>query len=203
MKKVLIIFDTRYGNTQRLAEAIAEGAREVKGTEAHLRRVEITEPEVIIQQNESWHKANEKFKAIPQVTLEEMAEADALIFGSPTRYGNMTASMKKLFDSTGRLWAENKLFGKAGAAFTSTSTPHGGNEMTLITMFMPMYHHGMIVVTPGYGDPALFAAGSPYGASSVSGPGADKPPTESDLKVARFLGHRVALVAQALSSIRT
>ena len=203
MKKVLIIFDTRYGNTHRLAEGIAEGAREVKGTEVHLRRVEITDPEVIIEQNESWHKANEKFKAVPQVTLEEMAEADALIFGSPTRYGNMTASMKKLFDSTGRLWAENKLFGKVGAAFTSTSTPHGGNEMTIITMFMPMYHHGMIVVTPGYGDPALFAAGSPYGASSVSGPGADKPPTESDLKVARFLGHRVARVTQALSSAKT
>lgn len=203
MKKVLIIFDTRYGNTHRLAEAIAEGAREVKGTEANLRRVEITEPEVIIQQTESWHKASERFKTIPQVTLDEMAEADALIFGSPTRYGNMTASMKKLFDSTGRLWAENKLFGKVGAAFTSTSTPHGGNEMTLITMFMPMYHHGMIVVTPGYGDPALFAAGSPYGASSVSGPGADKPPTESDLKVARFLGRRVARVAEALSSVKT
>ncbi len=203
MKKVLIIFDTRYGNTHRLAEAIAEGAREVKGTEVHLRRVEITEPEVIIEQNESWRKANEKFKAVPQVTLDEMADADALIFGSPTRYGNMTASMKKLFDSTGRLWAENKLFGKVGAAFTSTSTPHGGNEMTIITMFMPMYHHGMIVVTPGYGDPALFAAGSPYGASSVSGPGADKPPTESDLKVARFLGHRVARVAEALSSVKT
>jgi NAD(P)H dehydrogenase (quinone) len=203
VKKVLIIFDTRYGNTHRLAEAIAEGAREVKGTEVNLRRVEITEPEVIIQQTESWRKASERFKAVPQVTLDEMAEADALIFGSPTRYGNMTASMKKLFDSTGRLWAENKLFGKVGAAFTSTSAPHGGNEMTLITMFMPMYHHGMIVVTPGYGDPALFAAGSPYGASSVSGPGADKPPTESDLKVARFLGHRVARVAEALSSVKT
>ncbi len=202
MRRVLIVFDTRYGNTHKLADGIAEGAREVKGTEVHLRRVEITEPEAVINQHEDWRKANERFKAVPQVTLEELAQADALIFGSPTRYGNMTAPMKKLFDSTGRLWAEGKLFGKVGAAFTSTSTPHGGNETTILTMFLVMYHHGMIVVAPGYGDPALYAAGSPYGASSVSGPGADKPPTEADLKVARFLGRRVAQVTRALSSAK-
>jgi len=198
--KVLVIFDTRYGNTHQLAEAVAEGVQEIEGVEVYLRRVEITEPEAIIQQNEPWRKANEKFRAVPQVTLEEMAEADALVFGSPTRFGNMTAPLKKLWDSTGRLWVEGKLFGKVGAAFTSTGTPHGGNEVTLITMFIPMYHHGMIVVTPGYGDPAVFEAGSPYGASSVSGPQADKSPTENDLRVARFLGRRVAQVAKALSS---
>lgn len=95
---------------------------------------------------------------------------------------------------------EGKLFGKVGAAFTSTGTIHGGNETTLITMFIPMYHHGMIVVTPGYGDPAVYEAGSPYGASSVSGPMSDNPPNEKDLAVARFLGSRVAQVAKALSS---
>ena len=136
------------------------------------------------------------------MTVDEMVEADALIFGSPTRFGNMTAPMKSLWDRTGRLWAEGKLFGKVGAAFTSTSTPHGANEVTLITMFMPMYHHGMIVVTPGYGDPGVFEAGSPYGATSVSGPMSDKPPTEKDLQVARFQGRRVAEVAKALSSSR-
>jgi len=201
--KVLIIFDTRYGNTHKLAEAVAEGAREVEGAEVSLRRVEITEPEAVIQQNEAWRKANEKFRVIPQVTLEEMGEANALIFGSPTRFGNMTAPLKKLWDSTGRLWMEGKFLGKVGAAFTSTSTPHGGNEMTLLTMFIPMYHHGMIVVTPGYGDPAVFEAGSPYGASSVSGPMSDRPPTENDLKVARYLGRRVAEVARALLSSKT
>jgi NAD(P)H dehydrogenase (quinone) len=197
--KVLIIFDTRYGNTHKLADAVAEGAREIGGVNVSLRRVEITEPEVVIQKHEAWRTANEKFKAIPQVTLEEMAEADALIFGSPTRFGNMTAPLKKLWDSTGRLWVEGKLFGKVGAAFTSSGTP-GANEMILITMFIPMYHHGMIVVTPGYGDPAVFEAGSPYGASSVSGPISDRPPTENDLKVARYLGRRVAQVAKALST---
>jgi NAD(P)H dehydrogenase (quinone) len=197
--KVLIIFDTRYGNTHKLADAVAEGAREIGGVNVSLRRVEITEPEVVIQKHEAWRIANEKFEAIPQVTLEEMAEADALIFGSPTRFGNMTAPLKKLWDSTGRLWVEGKLFGKVGAAFTSSGTP-GANEMILITMFIPMYHHGMIVVTPGYGDPAVFEAGSPYGASSVSGPISDRPPTENDLKVARYLGRRVAQVAKALST---
>lgn len=200
--RVLVVFDTRYGNTHKLAEGIAEGVREVKGAEVHLRRVEITEPESVISQHDDWRKANERFKAVPQVTLQELAEADAVVFGSPTRYGNMTAVMKKLFDSMGRLWAEGKLFGKVGAAFTSTSTPHGGNETTLVTMLIVMYHFGMIVVTPGYGDSASFVAGSPYGASSVSGPGADKPPTESDLNVARFLGRRVAQVTKALSSVK-
>ena len=200
--KVLIVFDTRYGNTHKLAEAVAEGVREVKSAEVQIRRVEVADPEVIISQHEDWRKANERFKAVPQVTLDDLVQADAIVFGCPTRYGNMTAGMSRLFGSTGRLWAEGKLFGKAGAAFTSTSTPHGGNETTLITMFLPMYHHGMIVVTPGYGDPAVFGAGSPYGATSVSGPGADKPPTESDLRVARFLGRRVAQVAKALSSAK-
>lgn len=198
--KVLIVFDSRYGNVHRLAEAVAEGVQAVEGSDVFLRRVEITEPEAVIQQSERWREANERFRAIPQVTLEEMAEADAIIFGSPTRFGNMTAPMKKLVDSLGGLWMEGRFYGKVGAAFTSTGTPHGGNEMTLITMFIPMYHLGMIVVTPGYGDPAVYEAGSPYGASSVSGPFSDRPPTENDLKVARFLGNRVAQVATALSS---
>ncbi len=198
--KVLIVFDTRYGNVHKLAEAVAVGIRGVEGAEVLLRRVEITEPEAVIQQNERWREANEKFKAIPQVTLEEMGGADAIIFGSPTRFGNMTAPMKKLFDSLGGLWMEGKFYGKAGAVFTSTGTPHGGNEMTLITMIIPMYHLGMIVVTPGYGDPAIREAGSPYGATSVSGPMSDIPPTEKDLTVARFLGSRVAQVAKALAS---
>jgi len=199
--KVLIVFDTRYGNVLKLAEALSEGVQGVEGAEAVMRRVEITEPEVVIQRNELWSEVNEKFRAIPQVTLEEMETADAYIFGSPTRFGNMTAPMKKLFDSLGRLWMEGKFYGKAGAAFTSVGTPGGGKEMTLISMFIPMYHLGMIVVTPGYGDPSLYEAGTPYGATSVSGPMSDRPPTENDLAVARFLGGRVARVAKALSSL--
>jgi NAD(P)H dehydrogenase (quinone) len=197
--KVLIIFDTRYGNVHRLADAVAEGARQVEGAEAVLRRVEIVEPEAVIQQNERWREANERFRAVPQVTVEEMIEADAIAFGTPTRFGSMTAPMKKLFDSLGGPWAEGKFYGKVGAAFCSTGTPHGGTEMTLISMFIPMYHLGMIVVTPGYGDPSLFEAGSPYGAVSVSGPMSDQPPTENDLAVARFHGRRIAEVARALA----
>ena len=199
MVKVLVIFDTRYGDVRKLAEAVAEGAREVEGAEVALRRVEITEPEAVIQQNERWSEENERFRAIPQVTVEEMTEADALVFGSPTRFGIMSAPMKKLFDSLGRPWMEGKFYGKVGAAFSSTGTPHGGTEMTIISMFIPMYHLGMVVVTPGYGDPAFYEAGSPYGAASVSGPMSDRPPTENDLAAARFQGRRVAQVARALS----
>jgi NAD(P)H dehydrogenase (quinone) len=196
--RVLIIFDTRYGNVQKLAEAVGEGAREIEGADVALRRVEITESETVIRENERWHNANEKFRAIPQVTVEEMIESDALVFGSPTRFGNMTAPMKKLFDSLARPWMEGRFYGKVGAAFTSTGTPHGGTEMTIVSMFIPMYHLGMVVVTPGYGDPAFFVAATPYGAASVSGPFSDQPPTEADLAAARFQGRRVAEVASAL-----
>jgi len=144
-------------------------------------------------------RQNEKFRAVPQVTVDEMIEADAIAFGTPTRFGSMTASMKKLFDSLGRPWMEGKFYGKVGAAFCSTGTLHGGAEMTMISMFIPMYHLGMIVVTPGYGDPALFEAGSPYGAASVSGPMSDQSPTENDLVVARFHGRRIAEVASVLA----
>ncbi len=152
--RTLIVFDTRYGNVHSLADAVAEGARQVEGVDVILRRVEIVEPEVVIQQNERWREANERFRAVPQVTVDEMVESDAIAFGTPTRFGNMTAPMKKLFDSLGRPWMEGKFYGKVGAAFCSTGTPHGGTEMTLISMFIPMYHLGMLVVTPGYGDPA-------------------------------------------------
>ena len=199
--KALIVFDTRYGNTHKLAEAVAEGVRSVEGAEAVLRRVEITEPESVIRQSDLWSEANAKFKTVPEVAVQELVEADAIILGSPTRFGNMTAPMKKLIDSLGRVWVEGKLYGKVGAAFTSTGTPHGANEMTLISMFVPMYHLGLIVVTPGYGDPSIYEAGSPYGATSVSGPASDRPPTENDLKVARFLGSRVAQVATALQRV--
>jgi NAD(P)H dehydrogenase (quinone) len=106
----------------------------------------------------------------------------------------MSAELKLFVDKTGPLWAQGKLVNKVGSAFTSTSTPHGGNESTLITMLNPMMHLGMIIVTPGYADPAVFAAGTPYGASSVSGGNADQAPTEGDLTVARFQGRRVTEV---------
>jgi NAD(P)H dehydrogenase (quinone) len=202
MAKVMIVFDTRYGNTMRLAETVAEGVNSYPGAEALFRRVEIVEPEVIIQRNDRWKEANAKSRKVPEVSLEELLEIDALVLGSPTRYGVMTAPMKKFIDSTGKVWLDGGLAGKVGAAFTSTSTPHGGQEMTILSLIIPMLHHGMILVTPGYIDPATFVSGSPYGATSVSGGLSDRPPTESDSKVARFLGRRVAEIATQLKFAR-
>jgi NAD(P)H dehydrogenase (quinone) len=125
--------------------------------------------------------------------------ADALVFGSPTRFGNVSSELKAYVDSLGSLWVQGKLVGKAGSAFTSTSTPHGGNESTILTMYNFMAHLGLIIVPLGYAEPVLFSAGTPYGASSVSGQN-NAPPTAEDLAVARFQGLRVAHVAQALKA---
>ena len=119
------------------------------------------------------------------------------MFGTPTRFGNVSSELKAFVDSLGGLWFQGKLVGKVGSAFTSTSTPHGGNESTIITMYNFMAHLGLIIVPLGYADPAIFAAGTPYGSSSISGQN-NTPPTAEDLAVARFQGRRVAKVAQAL-----
>jgi NAD(P)H dehydrogenase (quinone) len=123
--------------------------------------------------------------------------ADAIVFGTPTRFGNVSSELKAYVDALGGLWFQGKLVGKAGSAFTSTSTPHGGNESTILTMYNFMAHLGLIIVPLGYADPVVFRAGTPYGASSISGQTAT-PPTADDLEVARFQGRRVAHVAQAL-----
>jgi NAD(P)H dehydrogenase (quinone) len=125
--------------------------------------------------------------------------ADAIAFGTPTRFGNVSSELKAYVDSLGGLWAQGKLVGKAGSTFTSTSTVHGGNESTLLTVYNFMAHLGLIIVPLGYADPVLFAAGTPYGASSVSGQD-NQPPTENDLTVARFQGKRLTEVAAALKA---
>ena len=143
-------------------------------------------------------KAGKPLKAkYAQPTLEDAETSDAIIFGSPTRFGNVSAELKSYIDSMGGLWFRGALNGKVGSAFTSTSSLHGGNESTNITMYNFMAHLGLIIVPLGYSDPALFVAGTPYGASTVSGQN-NAPPTEEDLAVARHQGKRVAQVAKAL-----
>ena len=127
--------------------------------------------------------------------------ADAIIFGTPTRFGNVSSELKAYIDSLGGLWFQGKLVGKAGGAFTSTSTMHGGNESTLISLYNPMAHLGLIIVPLGYGDPIMFRAGTPYGASTVSGQN-NAPPAADDVAVARYQGRRIAHVAAALKAAR-
>ncbi len=197
--KILIAFYSRTGSTEALAQAIAEGAQS-EGAQVTLRRArEIVSPEVI-GTVPGWKENADRMNAAYQAPTPADAEAaDAIIFGTPTRFGNVSSELKAYIDSLGGLWFQGKTNGKAGSVFTSTSSQHGGNESTSISLYNPMAHLGLIIVPLGYADSTLFKAGTPYGASSVSGQN-NAPPTADDLEVARFQGKRVAQVAKALKA---
>jgi NAD(P)H dehydrogenase (quinone) len=198
MSRILIPFYSRSGTIERLAQAVAEGAA-AEGAEVRLRRArEFVTPEVMAGApgwKEQADAMNEKYDA---PTPEDAVWADAIIFGSPTRFGAVAAELKAYIDSLGGLWAKGALNGKLGSAFGGSATPHGGNESTIISLYNPMAHLGLIIVPTGFADPAMFkGAGTPYGASVVSGnPPAG--PTPEELDVARFQGRRVAGLANRL-----
>jgi NAD(P)H dehydrogenase (quinone) len=195
MTKVLIVFYSRTGNTAKLADAIAEGAAEVELTEVDVRRIDDLAPPSVIEANPQW-KASRAALSSRYKTLESpmiFADYDAIILGSPTRYGVMAAELKNVVDQTGPLWNRGELVDKVGSAFTSVQTAHGGHETTLWSMMTPLANLGMIIVPPGYADPVMFKGGSPYGATATTGLGA---PTANDLAAARFQGRRVATVAE-------
>jgi NAD(P)H dehydrogenase (quinone) len=201
--KVLIIFYTRYGNTAKMAEAEAEGAREA-GADVVIKRIADDVPKEVIAKNPDWLKIAEDLeKRHPPVAIEqlvkEMSEYDAIIFGSPTRFGNMSAQMKTLWDRTSSLWLENKLVGKVGGVFTGAGSVHGGQETTAVSMMFPMLHQGMIIVGVPYSVKELFVSGSPYGPSSIVGAKADQL-KDIDLAVARAHGKRIAEIASKLIS---
>ena len=195
--KILIAFYSRSRVTEALALMIAAGA-ESAGAEVRLRRArEFVSPRTMAQAP-GWSEAavamNERYEAPTEADAEW---ADGIILGSPTRFGAAAAELKAYIDSLGGLWFQGKLNGKVGAAFTSTSTMHGGNETTILSLYAPMAHLGLIIVPNGYADASLFKAGTPYGSSSVSHNEAT-PPTAEDLDVAHFQGRRVTWVARAL-----
>jgi NAD(P)H dehydrogenase (quinone) len=194
---VLIAFYSRTGVTEALAKAIAEGA-EWRGAEVRLGRArELVGPEVMAKVP-GWAEAADAMNGRHSAPNPADAEwADAIVFGTPTRFGSVSSELKAYIDSLGGLWVQGKLNGKAGAVFCSTSTIHGGNESTLLSMYNPLAHLGFIIVPTGYADASLYKAGRPYGASSVSYNQAT-PPTADDLEVARFQGRRVTDVAKAL-----
>jgi len=199
---VLIAFYSRNGSTEALANAVAEGAR-AEGANVVLRRAREIVPREIIDKVPGWAANADRMSALYGTPTEADAEAaDAIVFGSPTRFGNISSELKAYVDSLGGVWFRGVLNGKVGSAFCSTQTPHGGNESTSITMYNFMAHLGLIIVPLGYADPAMFrGAGTPYGVSSVSGQNSE-PPTEDDLEVARFQGRRVAQVARALKAVK-
>jgi NAD(P)H dehydrogenase (quinone) len=199
--RVLIAFYSRGGVTEALAKAVAEGAV-AEGAEVRLRRAREFVGEEVMKQAPGWLEGAKRMNALYEAPTEADAEwADGIVFGTPTRFGSMTAELKAYIDSLGGLWFQGKLIGKAGSAFASTSTVHGGNEMTITSLYAPMAHLGLILVPTGYADPAMFKAGTPYGASSVSGTNGALPNAD-DLAVARFQGKRVARVAAALKTVR-
>jgi NAD(P)H dehydrogenase (quinone) len=196
--KILIPFYSRTGTIEGLGKAIAEGAIS-EGAEVRLRRArEFVAPEVMAQ-SPGWKEQADSMNARHEApTIDDAVWADAIIFGSPTRFGAVAAELKAYIDSLGGLWAKGALNGKLGSAFGGSATPHGGNESTIISLYNPMAHLGLIIVPTGFADAAMFkGAGTPYGASVVSGnPPAG--PSPEELGVARYQGRRVAQTAKKL-----
>jgi len=200
MAKVLVAFYSRDGSTEALAQAVSEGAVEAGGT-VRMRRAREVVDAATMATVPGWTEAAGRMNALYEAPgVEDVAWADAIVLGSPTRFGLLASELKAFLDGLGGLWVQGKLAGKVGSAFTSSSSVHGGNEINNLTMFVPMAHFGLIIVPPGYADPVMFRAGTPYGASAVSYGASKAPPTEQDLAAAQFQGRRVVQVARALAA---
>jgi NAD(P)H dehydrogenase (quinone) len=201
--KVQIVFYSMYGHIHRLAEAIAEGAREVEGSEVTLCQVPELVPEEVLEKSGA-KAARAAFAHVPVITPNQLAEADAVIFGTPTRFGNMCAQMRNFLDQTGGLWMKGALIGKVGSVFTSTASQHGGQETTLTSFHTTLLHHGMVIVGVPYSEPRLttlaeISGGSPYGATTIAAGDGSRQPSENELAIARFQGRHVATIAKRLA----
>jgi NAD(P)H dehydrogenase (quinone) len=198
MTKVLVLYYSSYGHIERLSQAVAEGVREA-GAEAVIKRV----PEIVPR--EVAEKSGFKLdQAAPIATVDELADYDAIIIGTPTRFGNMAAQMKNFLDQTGGLWFKGKLIGKVGSVFTSTATQHGGQESTILATHTVLLHHGLVIVGLPYsfqGQTTLaeISGGSPYGATTIAGGDGSRQPSENELAGARFQGRHVAEIAAKLA----
>jgi len=201
--KVLVVFYSTYGHVYRMAQAVAEGAKEVPGTEVTLRRVPETLSDEILGKMGAL-EAQKAMATVPVCKVDELPAADAIIFGTPTRFGNMCGQMRQFLDATGQLWAKGALVGKVGSVFASSATQHGGQESTILSFHTTLLHQGMVVV----GLPYAFAGqmrideitgGSPYGASTIAGGQGQRMPSENELAAARFQGKHVAAIAAKLT----
>jgi NAD(P)H dehydrogenase (quinone) len=201
--KGLIVFYSMYGHVYRMAEAIAEGVKQVPGAEAVLRRVPETLSEEILKKMGAL-EAQKAFAHVPIATVDDLASADAIIFGTPTRFGNMCGQMRQFLDATGQLWAKGALIGKVGSVFTSSNTQHGGQESTILSFHNTLFHQGMIVVGLPYSFQGQMrmdeiTGGSPYGASTIAGAQGQRMPSQNELDAARFQGKHVATIASKLA----
>jgi NAD(P)H dehydrogenase (quinone) len=202
MAKIQIVFYSMYGHVYRLAEAVAEGARQVPGTQVELYQVPELVPDEAL--GKSGAKAARKaFAHVPVAEQAKLAQTDAVIFGTPTRFGNMCAQMRNFLDQTGQLWLKGALVGKVASVFASTATQHGGQETTITSFHSTLLHHGMIIVGVPYSVPELLnmkeiTGGTPYGATTLANVDGSRQPSENELAIARFQGKHVAQIAKKL-----
>ena len=200
---IAIIFYSMYGHIYRMADAVAEGARSVPDAEVKLAQVAEVIPDEILERTGA-KAARAQFAHIPLATLDDLVNADAVIFGTPTRFGNMCGQMRNFLDQAGGLWAQNKLVGKVGSVFCSTGTQHGGQETTITSFHSTLLHLGMIIVGTPYSEPGLtnmneITGGTPYGASTLAGAdGRSRAVSDNELVIARFQGRHVATIARKL-----
>jgi len=202
--KVFVVFYSTYGHVYRMAEAVAEGAKQVEGSEVSLFQVAESLPDEVLEKMGAL-EARKAFSQVPIIDPKKLAEADAIIFGTPTRFGNMAAQMRTLLDATGGLWKHGSLVGKVGSVFASTASQHGGQETTITSFHTTLFHHGMVVVgvpytCPGLAEMGEISGGSPYGATTLAKDDGSRMPSENELAIAKFQGKHVAQIAKKLSS---
>jgi NAD(P)H dehydrogenase (quinone) len=202
--KILVLFYSTYGHLFQMANAVVEGAKKIDGIEVTLKRVpETLSPEIIDMMGAT--EAQKAFAHIPIAAPNELADYDAIIFGSPTRFGNMAAQMKAFLDATGGLWAKGSLVGKIGSVFTSSATQHGGQESTILSFHTVLLHHGMLIAGLPYsfaGQTTIseMSGGSPYGASSITGGDGSRMPSANELAGAEFQGKHIAEILKRMKS---
>jgi len=201
--KVLIVYYSMYGHIHRMAQAVAEGVKEVAGAEAVLRRVPETLSQEILGKMGAL-EAQKSMAHIPICTVDELATAGAVVFGTPTRFGNMCGQMRQFLDATGGLWQKGALVGKVGSVFASSATQHGGQESTILSFHITLLHQGFVIVGLPYtfqGQMRIdeITGGSPYGASTIAGGQGERLPTENELASARYQGKHVATIASKLA----
>jgi NAD(P)H dehydrogenase (quinone) len=204
MMKVLIVYYSMYGHIYKMAEAAAEGVRAVEGAEAVLRRAPETLPADVLEKMGAVATLGLQ-AAVPVCTVDELGEADAIIFGTPTRFGNMCGQMRQFLDGTGQLWMKGALVGKAGSVITSSNTQHGGQESTILSFHITLLHQGMVIVGLPYSfqgqmNTIEITGCSPYGASTIAGADGSRSPSANELAGARFQGEHVARIAKKLAA---
>ena len=199
---VQVIFYSTYGHIYQMAEAVVTGAKEVAGANVSLYQVPELMPDEVLEKMGA-KAAREVFSHVPYATPQQLAEADAVIFGTPTRFGNMAAQMRNFLDQTGQLWMQGSLVGKVGSVFASTGTQHGGQETTITSFHTTLLHHGMVIVGVPYVEQRLMnmeeiTGGTPYGATTLANTDGSRRPSENELAIARFQGRHATQVAAKL-----